>query len=91
MIKRAVANGLPFDWVACDTLYGRKAQFRADLDVLGVQYAADVPANTQVYLHEPRVGIPKKHTQAGHPRTRRQVLSRQKPVEVRAWARRAST
>jgi SRSO17 transposase len=91
MIKRAVANGLPFDWVACDTLYGRKAQFRADLDALGVQYAADVPANTQVYLHEPRVGLPKKHSRAGRPRTRRQVLSHQKPVQVRAWARRAST
>jgi len=32
MVKRAKAQGLPFELLACDALYGRDNQFRADLD-----------------------------------------------------------
>ena len=32
MVKRVKANGVPFDLLACDALYGRDSQFRADLD-----------------------------------------------------------
>ena len=43
MVKRAKANGLPFEVLACDTLYGRDGQLRADLAAQGVPYAAQVP------------------------------------------------
>src|SRR5262250_1404027 len=56
MIKRVKAKGVPFDLLACDALYGRDSQFRADLAVAKVQYAAQVPADTLVYLREPQVG-----------------------------------
>jgi SRSO17 transposase len=36
MIKRVKANGVPFDLLACDTLYGRDSQFRADLNAENV-------------------------------------------------------
>ena len=87
MVKRVKANGVPFDRLACDALYGRDSQFRADLDTAGVLYAAQVPADTNVYVSEPHVGVPEKRGKRGRPRTRLHVLSRQRPHEVRALAR----
>src|SRR5215471_205997 len=58
MVKRVKAKGVPFDLLACDALYGRDSQLRADLAAENVQYAAQVPADTLVYLSEPRVGLP---------------------------------
>src|SRR4029450_6298066 len=86
MVKRVKGHGLPFDLLACDALYGRDSQFRADVDAEGVRYAAQVPADTYVYLSEPRVGMPPKRGTRGRPRTRLQVLSSQRPQEVRALA-----
>src|SRR5262249_60252758 len=70
MVKRVKAKGVPCDLLACDALYGRDSQFRADLAAENVQYAAQVPADTLVYLSEPRVGIPPKRGQRGRPRRR---------------------
>jgi len=47
-LKRVKAHGVPFDLLACDALYGRDSQFRADVDTAGVLYAAQVPADTNV-------------------------------------------
>jgi SRSO17 transposase len=91
MLKRVQTHGLPFDLRACDALYGRDGQFRAAVDAEGVRYAAQVPGDTRVYLSEPRVGIPSKRGQRGRPRTRLQVLSGQRPQEVRALAQHPQT
>jgi SRSO17 transposase len=91
MVKRVKAHGLPFDLLACDALYGRASQFRADVDAEGVRYAAQVPADTLVYLSEPHVGLPPQRSKRGRPRTRLQVLSSQRPQEVRALARHLQT
>jgi SRSO17 transposase len=91
MVKRAKANRLPCELLACDALYGRDSQFRADLDLEGVWYAAQVPADTPVYRSEPQVGVPEKRGQRGRPRTRLHVLSQQRPLEVRALARHPQT
>jgi SRSO17 transposase len=91
MVKRVKGHGLPFDLVACDALYGRDSQLRADVDAEGVRYAAQVPADTHVYLSEPRVGMPPKRGKRGRPRTRLQVLSGQGPHEVRALAQHPQT
>ena len=87
MIQRARAQGLPFDWVACDDLYGRGRAFRATLDARQVRYVAEVPENTQVYLKPPKVGVPRKRSQSGRASTRLKVLSRHKPREVRSLVR----
>ncbi len=91
MVKRVKAQGVPFDLLACDALYGRDSQFRADLAAAHVQYAAQVPADTWVYLSEPHVGIPPKRGTRGRPRTRLQVLRGQGPYEVRALAQHPQT
>ncbi len=86
MIRRAQAQGLPFAFVACDDFYGKSRAFRAELDLAQLQYAAEVPCATQVYLQCPKVGVPHKRHQAGRTPTRLQVLSRQVPHEVRQLA-----
>ena len=91
MIKRVKAHGLPFDLLACDALYGRDSQFRADVDGEGVRYAAQVPGDTRVYLSKPRVGLPPKRGKRGRPGTRLRVLRGQEPHEVRALARHPQT
>ena len=91
MVKRVKGHGLPFDLLACDALYGRHSQLRADVDAEGVRYAAQVPADTHVYLSEPHVGMPPKRGTRGRPRTRLQVLSGQAPHEVRALAQQPQT
>ena len=84
MIRRAKANGLPYEVVSCDSLYGRNSQFRADLDAEGLIYMADIPQDTLVYLDEPVVGVPETPPgKKGRPFSRRQALSDDKPVEVR--------
>ena len=56
MIERARANGLPFEQVCCDGVYGRKQELRAALEARQIGYAAEVPSDTQVYRKPPRRG-----------------------------------
>lgn len=44
--RRAVANGIHFDWLTFDEWYGSKPQFLADLEALGQHYVAEVPTST---------------------------------------------
>jgi SRSO17 transposase len=64
MIRRAVANHLPFRIIGCDSNYGRDSQFRADLQADHQTYIANVPATQGVCLAVPLVGVPP--TPAGH-------------------------
>lgn len=91
MIRRARAEGVPFEFVACDDLYGRSRAFRAALDADHIQYAAEVPADTWVYLQEPKVGLPRRRHRRGAKPTRLQVLSRHKPRQVRDLVRSRQT
>jgi SRSO17 transposase len=79
MIRRVQANGLPFERVACDDLYGRSPSFRAALDADGLRYAAKVPANTRVFLKPPVVGVPRRRHPSGRAPTRLRVLSQHPP------------
>ena len=79
MIERMLAEEVPFDALACDELYGRSFWLRSKLDDAGVEFYADVPANTQVYLSAPELGIPTN--QRGPKATKPSVLSPQ-PLRV---------
>ena len=90
MIERVQAQGLPFEAVACDDLYGRSGWLRHKLDVAGIVYMAEVPENTRVYLTQPAFGVPPHQPgQRGHKPTRPQILSADTPVEARQWVQRA--
>lgn len=55
MVKRALENGVTFDALDCDSLYGRSGWLRDELANLNVEYYGDIPTNTQVYLEQPQV------------------------------------
>ena len=84
MIQRVKANGLPFEAVACDDLYGRSGWLRQELDAAQILYMAEVPENTQVYLNKPDFGVPPgKVKPAGRKSSRPKVLDAVQPVTVR--------
>ena len=92
MIQRVRANGLPFDAVGCDDLYGRADWFRAELDKTGIVYMADVPRTTKVYLECPEFGVPKTPPDhRGPPYTKPRVLSSDKPLTVSQVAKQPDT
>jgi len=92
MIQRAQKNGLPFEALACDDLYGRVKWFRAALDHAKILYMADVPANTVVYLDRPVVAVPRGPVGGiGRPPVRPQVRTERPPVTVADVARRDDT
>jgi len=71
MIFRAQKRGLPFEAVLCDALYGRNSEFRRKLRKANLLYMAAIPCNTQVYLPEPKIGIPA--SQPGKPGRKPQI------------------
>ncbi len=82
MIERVRQDGLPFEAIGCDTLYGRSVWLRRKINTAGLIYMADVPADTEVYLNKPTVGVPDSKP-GRKPYTRARVLSEEKPVKVR--------
>ena len=91
MIQRVQAQGLPFERVACDDLYGRNRAFRAALAHAGIRYAAEVPATTLVFLKRPVVGVPRQRRRPGRKFSRVKVRSRHRPHTVGERARRQAT
>jgi SRSO17 transposase len=75
MLQRAQEEGVPFEAVACDGLYGRSFWLRQKMDQAGIEFYADVPADTRVYLREPKIGMPQNRR--GRKATNRSVLSPQ--------------
>jgi SRSO17 transposase len=44
-VRRAMGNGVRFDWLVFDEWYGGKPKFLEELDALGQIYVCEVPAN----------------------------------------------
>jgi SRSO17 transposase len=80
MIQRAQANGVPFEAVVMDDLYGRNNVLRQRLDQAGIEYYGDVPANTTVYLDQPKITYPL--TKRGKRSKRARIVAQQR-YEVR--------
>lgn len=78
LIARAQEEGIAFDALACDEFYGRSSSFRQQMDAHGIEYYADIPANTKVYLSSPTIGLPQN--QRGPKATQERVLS---PAPIR--------
>jgi SRSO17 transposase len=53
-IKRAVANGVRFDWLTFDEWYGSKPAFLAELDTMGQLYVCEVPKNFLCFATLPK-------------------------------------
>jgi SRSO17 transposase len=75
LIERALVTGLPFELVGFDCLYGRSSELRAKVRQAGKVYMAEVPADTQVYLDKPVLGLRPRRSKRGRPSTAIQVLA----------------
>lgn len=60
MILRLRDRGVPFCAVDMDSLYGRSFSLRHRLQSENIEYYADIPANTRVFLEKPIVIFKKK-------------------------------
>lgn len=74
MTNRVHENGLPFCAIDCDSLYGRAGWLRDSFDQEGLEYYADVPSNTVVYLSPPIVTYPQ--TKKGEPAKTPEIIGR---------------
>lgn len=80
LIQRLRTQGVPFDAVAMDDLYGRNAALRQRLQVAQIEYYGDIPQNTVVYLDQPQISAPL--TKRGQPRKTYRIVAHQR-FEVR--------
>ena len=53
-VKRAMANGVRFDWLTFDEWYGSKPEFLACLEGLGLLYVAEVPRSLPCFPTPPK-------------------------------------
>ncbi len=80
MVKRVKQQGLPFEAVDCDSLYGRKGWLRDEFDQLELEYYADIPEDTRVYLKAPLVR--QKLNKKGQPTKQLEVSGRAYQVKT---------
>jgi len=74
MIVKARDRALPFQFVGMDAHYGEQPWLLSELDQNGIEYMADIPCDTRVYLDYPTVGIPKKQGNRGPNPSKKRVL-----------------
>jgi SRSO17 transposase len=53
-IKRAVANGVRFDWLTFDEWYGSKPAFLTELETMGLLYVCEVPRHLPCFPSLPK-------------------------------------
>lgn len=58
MIDECVKNGVCFDWIGGDGLYGHSGELTRGLDDRGLFYVLDVHRDEMVYLEEPPIAVP---------------------------------
>jgi SRSO17 transposase len=84
IVKRQKANGVKFDWVGGDGLYGNAPDFLQGLDMLGLLFVIDVHSDQRIYTQPPLIKIPE--AKPGRGRNTTSYKCEEKSVEVRQFA-----
>lgn len=58
MIKEMVSEGVSFDFINGDGLYGHGFELMKGIAALSKHYVLDIHSNTTIYLEEPRIRVP---------------------------------
>jgi SRSO17 transposase len=69
MVDTAIAEGISFDWVGGDGLYGHNYELCSALENRNVLFVLDVHKDQRIYEEEPPISIPPKKTDKGRPPT----------------------
>jgi SRSO17 transposase len=83
MILQAKECQVPFEFVGMDAHYGQQGWLLSRFEAEDIEYMAEIPSDTRVYLDYPPVGIPERKGNTGRKPTKPRVLVG-KPIEVRA-------
>jgi SRSO17 transposase len=83
LILQARKNQIPFEFVDMDAHYGQQAWLLSRLAREKIEYMAEIPSDTRVYLEYPAVGLPERKGNRGKKPSKSRVLNGQ-PIEVRA-------
>lgn len=68
MIDEALAQGIDFNWIGGDGLYGHTYEFARGLDERNLFFVLDIHKDQQIYLQAPHICVPeKKGRQGRHP------------------------
>jgi len=70
MIRRAVDEQVPFQWVGGDSVYGDSPTFVQGVHELGKWYVLDVSSEARVWVHQPEVGKPGPRGGRAQPKTK---------------------
>ncbi len=81
-VRRAVGNGIRFDWLTFDEWYGGKPGFLAGLEGLGLLYVCEVPKNLPCFGTYPRY---KSLQRPYQPKRADSIGSRGKSFKGKAW------
>ena len=73
MVRAARKQGIQYQWVGGDGLYGHDSKFRSALDAAGEHAVLDVHEDETGYLEEPPPSIPEKTSNRGRTPTRARV------------------
>ena len=65
MIKQDIENGVEFDWIGGDGLYGHSYELCKGIDQLGKLFVLDVHKDETVYLQEPVISVPERKSKKG--------------------------
>jgi hypothetical protein len=83
IVKRQKENGLKFDFVGADGLYGNAPHFLQSLDDLQLLFVVEVHSNERVYEQSPEIGIPEAKSNTGQGRKPSVYKCGGEAVEVR--------
>ncbi len=67
MIDEMISDGVEFDWVGGDGLYGHNTELRKGLDARGLLFILDVHKDEKVFLSCPEFSIPNNIGKRGRP------------------------
>lgn len=81
IVKRQKENGVKFDFVGADGLYGNAPHFLNSLDQMGLLFVVEIHSNERVYEQAPVISIPGAAIGRGRKPSAYQCEG--KPVEVR--------
>ena len=80
LVDEVLKNGVTFNWVNMDSLYGRSLDLLAKLESRGLTFSADIPQDMLVYEEVPELYVPAKKPGRGRPNTR--LVTDSEPVQV---------
>jgi SRSO17 transposase len=81
-------DGLPFQWVAADELYGDSPAFRDRVAEMGKWYFTEVCCSTRVWRHRPEVYVPEWSGRGRRPTRLRVRIPNDHPSRVDALTKR---